>query len=346
MNIFADHHHYDLSYSLGLLFGRRLGHTVIFPIGLEWYERGYWRVFPHLGSVHEHLGIEHADPSVYDKARIMTVGGPEVPDKRFYYRFDATKGVYQKAVTFEQFLRLPIDILIASLVGHVPAFNELIKKYQPEAKLIFQMGNSFDGYFFEGVKNVLNSTDKQLPERIHSVRYSQEFDLKLFLFYVAAPPRKIVSFVHYLEELETLEEVKYRLPEFSFELYGSGSEGGLIRNTSEVAAKMGEAGFIWHLKKCDDGYGHIVHNAAAMGRPLIISKEHYKKMRFGKFIEDGQTCVTLDGRTPEELAKKIRYYAEPSRHARMCRKLHERFKKYVNFDRDETNVRHFLENLH
>jgi len=345
LNIFADHHHYDLSHSLGLLFGRRLGHTVIFPIGSEWYERGYWKVFPHLGSVEDHLGIKYADPSVYDKARVMTSAGPEVPDKRFHYRFDVTKGVYQKAVTFEQFVDLPVDILIASLVAHVPAFNELIKKYQPKAKLIFQMGNSFDGYSFQDVKNALNSTEKTLPDRIHSERYSQEFDLDLFSFSVPASPKKVVSFVHYLEELEIVETSRCALPEFSFELYGSGSEGGLLRTTSEVASKMGEAGFIWHLKKCDDGYGHIVHNAAAMGRPLILSKEHYKKLRFGKFIEDGVTCITLDGRTPEILAKKIRYYAEPRRHARMCRSLHERFKKYVNFDRDEASVRRFLENL-
>lgn len=141
------------------------------------------------------------------------------------------------------------------------------------------------------------------------------------------------------------QEMQKKLTEFSFMSYGAGNPLGPISRTVEVAQAIQRADFIWHLKKGGDGYGHVVHNAAACGRPLILSKKTYQKLRFGKFIEDGKTCVCVDGHDAQALAKKIRYYSEPSRLLKMSRQLYERFRNLVNFDEDEKKIRRFLEKL-
>ena len=343
--VLIDNHHSELTYSLELLFGRRLGYKVFYPIGPEWYEKGFWKVYDHPNTVRQYLGTHRADPSVYSRPFIPTGSGEEVPDPRFHYCWDPTKNIFERAVTFENFLKNPPDFIVASIPKHVPCFNELIRRYCSRSKLIFQLGNMFSDFSLKGVKNVLNSTERRIPFYVRSVKYSQEFDLGFFSFSAPAYSKKVVNLAHYSSDAELYQKTKKCLPEFTFEAFGAGNESGSIAKTQDVAAKMCEADFIWHLKEGGDGYGHVLHNAAAIGRPAILSRRTYKKLRFGKFLEDGKTCIKVDGLSAEELAKEIRYYSEPSRLEKMSRALHERFCNLVNFDRDEKNIRRFLEKL-
>jgi glycosyltransferase involved in cell wall biosynthesis len=344
-NVLIDHHHGELTVSLELLFGRRLGYRVFYPIGLEWYEKGYWKVFPHPDTARQYLAMSQADLSVYSRQTVLTTIGEEPVEQEFHYCFNPCKDAYQKTITLQCFLEQPIKIIVTSIPEHVPCFQELIEKYKPGAKLIFQMGNMYPYFKFQGVRNVLNSTSRRVPFYIHSVNYSQEFDLDLFSFQRPFFQKNIVNLEHYMSNPFYFREVQESLPEFSFLSYGAGNPLGPISKTAEVARVIGQADFIWHLKKGGDGYGHVVHNAAACGRPLIISKKTYQKLRFGKFIEDGKTCVCVDGHDAKTLAKKIRYYSEPSKLLKMSRRLYERFRNLVNFNQDEKKIRHFLERL-
>jgi len=345
MNVLIDNHHGELTHSLELLFGKRLGFTVFYPIGEDWYEKDYWKVFPHPETAQQYLGFHRSDPAIHSRKEVMTVSGPEEPDKGLHYCWDPTKGVYQKAITFDHFLERRVDLLVSSLPAHIAPFQRLVKKYKPGAKHIFQMGNIFSDLSFSRVTNILNSTDRRVPFWIHSVKYSQEFELSIFKY---SPPRiskLIVNFTHYMSEVDYFYRTRALLPEFTFESYGAGNETGSVTRTADVAQKMQAADFIWHLKKGGDGYGHVVHNAAALGRPLVISKKQYRGMRFEKFIEDGKTCVNVDGLTAEALAKKIRLYGEPDRLEKMGLTIYERFHNFVDFDRDEKNIRYFLKGL-
>ncbi len=335
----------SLTYSLELLFGKRLGFRLLSPIGLEWYEKGYWDVYPHPDTAAQYLSLGRADASVYDRDKVETGSGPETVDPSIYYCPDITKDIYERSITFQKFLDTPIDIFIASIPEHVTPFNRLIRRFKPKAKLIFQMGNMFPRLHFRGVRNVLNSTERRTSFYIHAVKTSQEFSLEDFFYEPPRPSRKIVAFAYYIWQDPICRQMQIKLGDFSLETYGSGNEFPGIVKTRDVAAKMREAAFIWHVKKGGDGYGHVLHNAAALGRPVIISKNTYRKLRFGKFIEDGKTCVCVDGLESEALAKKIRHYAEPDRHRSLCENIYERFRNLVDFDKDERNVRRFLENL-
>ncbi len=344
MFVLIDNHHAQLTYSLELLFGKRLGYKVVYPMGLEWYEKGYWNVYPHPATAESYLGLARADKTAHSKEFLMTGSGIEKPDPRLHYHWDSTKGIYERGVALETFKQLPVAFLVASMPVHAESYGELIQKYQPASKLIFQMGNNFQEFHFQSVKNVLNSTQRKIPFWIRSVSYNQEFDLGVFKYEPPRNNRLIVNLTHYMSNAEYFNAVKSFLPQHRMESYGAGNETGSIARTADVADKMKEADFIWHLKH-EDGYGHVLHNAAALGRPVIISKNQYRKLRFGKFIEDGVTCIDVDGLSAEGLAKKIRHFGEPERLERMSKALYQRFRDLVDFDRDERNVRRFLAGL-
>lgn len=349
MNILTDRHHPSLTYSLELLFGKRLGHRLMAPIGFEWYEEGAFKYFSHLTPVDSHLNLARADSRVWGQKDVLTGSGLETVDPGIYYCPDITKDLYERGISWSQFLERPIDFFIASIPEHVEPFDRLIKRFKPKAKLIFQMGNMFDYFDLKGVRNILNSTDRVIPEGIHSVSYSQEFDLNLFKFTRPIASRNLVNFVNYWEDFnndsEFHKKVLKSLPGYRFESYGSDNEDGVLTKTADVAQKLKDADFVWHLKRGGDGYGHVLHNAAAVGRPIVLSKKTYGPLRFGKFIKDGETCIDTDGLSPEELANKIIYYNHPRRHEKMCRQIHERFKEFVNFEEDARRVGAFLENL-
>lgn len=42
MRVLADYHHHDLFESLAILFEDRLGWELYRPIGMEWFDEGYW----------------------------------------------------------------------------------------------------------------------------------------------------------------------------------------------------------------------------------------------------------------------------------------------------------------
>ncbi len=345
MNVFIDNHHAELTYSLELLFGRRLGHKIFYPIGLDWHERGFWKVYQHPATVKQYLSMERVDPLAHLCPQVMTASGPEAPEARFHYYWDPVKEVYQRAITFDDLAKNPPDILVASIPEHVACFRRLIKSCCPRAKLVFQMGNMFSEYDLNGAGNILNSTNRSLPFYKRSVSYSQEFDLNLFCYSPPSSNKLIVNLAHYTSSAALYGAAKSLLEDFRFEAYGAGNETGSISRTVDVAAKMKEASFIWHIKEGGDGYGHVVHNAAALGRPLIISKRQYRGMRFEKFIEDGKTCINVDGLSAEQLARKIRTCSEPERLKKMGHAIYERFRECVDFDRDEKNIRRFLSRL-
>ena len=52
-------------------------------------------------------------------------------------------------------------------------------------------------------------------------------------------------------------------------LRGSKSPNGNLTPVGNVAEEMARATWAYHDKPTGDGFGHVIHNWAAVGRPLI-----------------------------------------------------------------------------
>ena len=126
-------------------------------------------------------------------------------------------------------------------------------------------------------------------------------------------------------------------------MHGHQGHDGFLFPLSKIADAMAASTFVWHIKR--EGYGHIIHNAFAAARPAITRIKDYEGYTAAPMLADGETCVDIaDGRA-EDNAAKIRRYAQPEEHLRLCANIRERFKRMVNFDAEEPAIREFMERL-
>jgi hypothetical protein len=102
--------------------------------------------------------------------------------------------------------------------------------------------------------------------------------------------------------------------------------------------------FVWHVK--DTGCcGFVARQALACGRPLIVKRSFaiaYRTLS-RDFLVDSVNCIDLDLGTKEENIEKIRYFSKPDNHIELCKSTAESFKEKVNFDREFTQIKAFLE---
>jgi hypothetical protein len=361
MNVFADFHHAGLLQSLILLFEKRMHGCVYRPIGLEWADEGFWHVYDHPATRQQYLGINGATPD----------GTPPLNDvvvQSEAYNGIKTNGVFlcrdisseetNKAITLDAFKRIPIDFVVASIPQHIEPYWRLIKLYKPQAKLLYQIGNAWnisdqEALCLDGVMasaliewngNKIGRNGKPLP----MVEYHQEFDLEVFDY---SRPRKsydITSMVNCFDTAHvfnydwlTFQAVEKLMPHWSFKVYGGGCRDGAKSGNEAVAQAIKNSRFIWHTKQGGDGYGHIIHNAFAMGRPPIVKMSQYKN----KLMIDGMTCIDIDGLNPQEIVNKILFYNTDERYFEMSRNARIMFDELVNFDIEAKTIKHFLEVL-
>lgn len=351
MKVFTDFHHSALLRSLVLLFEYRLGAKVYRPIGTEWHENGFWKVYNHPATVQQYLTLAQGYRPIDGTPPLnQFVDGLTEYEDDVYYCTDPESESYNKAITLEKFKSMKFDIIIASIPAHIEPFKKLIELYQPQAKLVFQVGNAWD-FNAMGVQNVLSSTKpvETKPEQ-NVVFYHQEFDLKTF--YPSVPPgnRRIHSFVNILQSqgLADFLRLEELLPDFQLRSYGAGNRDGIKNGVKEVAAGMREADWVFHVKPGGDGYGHVIHNAFACGRPVITRKSYYKDRLAGDLMIDGETCFDLDVHDVETVAKLIRTasdYKNAPLLKQMSERAYEKFKEVVDFDREEKEIREWLKKL-
>lgn len=347
MKVFADYHHNTLYNSLHLLFEKRLGWELYRPIGLDWFTEGYWKIGdPYGESAHltanQYLGFH----SSYDPFKELNKN-PELKSA-YYHVYDPDNEIDHRAVTFEQFKETKFDIIIASYIDHIAPFRKLVEEYQPQAKLIHQMGNNWVGRIdFSQVKNLMASTAKvPVPDDVHSVFYHQEME-EFFKPGEYATFNTIKSFVNVLQgsDLELAQALEKELYEYGFEFYGASNRNGAIAPQSKVAEKMSQAQFVLHLKEGGDGFGHVIHNAFACGVPPIVKMSQYKGQLAFELMDDGATCINIDGLAPEMAAKKIREYGSYDMWCKLREGAYKRFKEVVDFDKEAKMLESFLSSL-
>lgn len=330
MNILADLHHEALFYSLQLLFEKRLGWKLYRPIGLDWYEKGYWAVYPHPDTAKQFLQLGTFEPVQMNPVKWINLDYQKEQEEGFYTIINSAKGTAQRAITLDKFKQTQFDILISSIPAHISPFDELIKLYQPKAKHIFQIGNAWRQ--IKGVKNIMASTAPfETYPQTNICFYHQEFDLDVFKYELPKNRRDINSYIHYMQRKDLMNEYATYLSEYNLKSYGAGMESD-IDTTNKVAKSMTNSAFTWHYKPEGDGFGHVLYSTYACGRPAIIWKPFYNGKSADSLLEDNITCIDISHGSIQENVKRIRSWSTPENHLKICESAYQRFNNIVNFD--------------
>jgi len=338
-NVFADFHHSALLNSLILLFEKRLGGKVYRPIGRDWYDRGYWKIYEHPATVAQYLDVGGATPDgtqPLNNAKSHTDG--------LYHCFDIDSNQTNKAITFDLFMEMPIDIVIASIPQHIEPFKRLCQLHPNKPKLIYQVGNAWD--YSDGVMNVMASAKINVDAGMNHIEYHQEFEIPVI---IKQDDGLIKSFVNCFsidgifggdwqlfkrcEELSTNE----------FKCYGGQGRDGAIHGAGNVAIEMANSRYIWHTKAGGDGYGHVLHMAYALGCVPIIKKQYYAG-KLAEILIDDTTSIIIDNLSAHQIVERLEDISEETR-KQMSANAQDRFKQIVDFDREEKELRLFLARL-
>ena len=350
MRVLVDFHHSSLLRSLVMLFEDRLGAEVYRPIGMDWFHEGYWAINDQEDTARQFLSTD----GLYvpkDGTPLLNKIQDKFPRMRAgHYRIDDSGGETSHwAITLEAFAEEHFDFVIASIPAHVPIFKKLIEKYQPNAKLIIQMGNNWAIDNYPG-ENVLASIAPQLTAA-NAMFYHQEFDLEIFKPAPVEPSRKIYSFLNIIQNSgigwTDYQELKKMLERqgFEFRAYGGQCPDGNMTGARELADKMRESMMIFHVKPGGDGFGHIIHNAYAVGRPVITRSSHYKGQLADLLLVPG-TFIDLDKYGRAEVKNMLTRLAhDPDGLRAMGERAHAQFMNVVDYNRESEEISKWLKSL-
>lgn len=340
MKIITDYHHGGLYYSLHLLFEKRLGWEIYRPIGFDWFENGYWKIAEPYGNaqgtINQYLDINSRGWDPY-----QNLNGDYYLEDGIYHVYDHENDFQHKAITFAQFKKMQFDYIMPTYPDH-KNWGELLQ-FQPTAKFLAQIGN-------EGqttpVMNVLSSVFQYAPSHIDQkvFYYHQETDMEMFRYKEPTRSNKITSFVIGLPERETFEKFRDALPEFDMKAYGPGAINGNLNTREAMVDEMHNSLFGWHIKYAD-GYGHLLHQWYACGRPVIIRGSFYQGKTAGLLLTDQVTCIDIDKHSFEESLQLIRFWSKPENHKKMCEAARRRFEEVVNLDDEAKRLKEWLANI-
>lgn len=370
LKVFTDFHHASLLNSLILLFEKRLGGEVYRPIGKDWYESGYWKVYDHPATAEQFLGINGATPDGTEPVNtVEAISGRKDPRTGkvitdIYHCHDIETGDTNKAINLDGFFARHFDVVIASLPQHIEPFRKLCNAHKSKPVLIYQIGNSWniEPHLAHNLNGVMASASIVKDYPLPTVQYHQEFDLNMFRYEQPLqgklpisgnptqwPEKVINSYVNCFSEASIFQMdwtifrlVEEKMTDWLFRSYGGQCRDGACHGIEELSESMRNSRFIWHTKYGGDGYGHILHNAAACGRPLIVRKEYYLGKLAEPLLIDGETCICIDGLGVGEIIEKIEHYNAPDTYLELCQKMRKKFNEVVDFSKEFTHICEFL----
>jgi hypothetical protein len=325
---------------------------------MEWYTSGNWMVHDDPNTASCHLEFLHEDPDWIPKHCDGTPITRWYPIEFYFNRGAHSCGewripdyahknpIAQRAVTFEEFKDMHFDVFVSSMTPHVPIFNRLIKEYHPNAKHIFQAGNNYsytDPNWTPDVRNLLLSAKGiNIPDGANVVYYHQEFDLDEFQPKEPFDRQSVVNLQNVMCYPELFNNLQMLLPDWDFAAYGIRNPNGPITHRAVPSVLMG-AGFLFHCKRVDDGYGHCLHTAFACGKPCIVKSEHYKGCTAEALFEHGQTVIDLSKISTDDAAYMLKDAVQ--NYPQWSSRVRKKFEEVVDFDSEEEEIRKFLERL-
>jgi hypothetical protein len=345
--LLADYHHHDLWESLELLC-ERLGWTLYRPMGMEWYDAEYWNF----------ERAWHGDAVA--KQYLEPWGSDDVEPRR---RYDHSHHRWQNLITLEEARILKPDVVMASVAHN----HEGLARFAREvgAKFGLHLGNvrfstidmtedRWDLADFGIVTSILPA-----PVPVPHVVVHQEFSLDDFRH--EPPPEdgvfRVSSFVNCFPENPQAyagwRAVAGSRPQYDWRVYGAYGgvpedeyAAGNLNQCAAVGDAMRASDVAWHTKQWSDGFGHVIHNWAAVGRPLIGHEWYYRSQLAGPLWQEGVTSFDITDRKPDEVAGIVdRLYGDPDLRLRMGENLAQRFRAVVDFDEEEQAIRRMFESV-
>ncbi len=318
-NVLIDRHHAGLFYSMQLLFEDRLDYIVWTPIGYEWWDAGYWQFGTHSWG-DDRLARQFLNQDPFEEG---VSRDPEFPETMIY------------GVTLEQARGMKWDAIVATVQDNQPGFHRFAQEHG--AKYVVQVGNT--GQYIDWSLDPLVINNSEMPMLGRHVNVGQEFDSAgLYGFSEPTETHRIGSFVNCMPQIACwplLERMQGKLPGFAWAIHGIDGPDGNIKPASAQAEIMRGCGWGWHDKAHGDGFGHVIHYWASIGRPLIGHASHYAGKRASVFWRDLETCIDLDRHGEDEAAALIRAISrDTDSHADMCRAIRAVFDETTDWARD------------
>ena len=116
-----------------------------------------------------------------------------------------------------------------------------------------------------------------------------------------------------------------------------------VTTTAELSKQMRASRVGIHFKEWSDGYGHVLHNLFAIGKPVVATASYYVDKLGGPLFVDGVTSFNVQTRTDDEVVQIIRRLAQDDQfHQQISENVYKRFKQIVDFDYDAQQVKEML----
>jgi hypothetical protein len=325
--VFADWHHPALWESLRLLFEVRLGWDLYSPVLMDWAHKGVWR-------------FTHEDWAAKD---YLTVHGLDRGD-HWEHRPAEYPGTVRRMLTWDQANEMQPTHVLASVAAHRDSFHRLAQRWG--AQFVYQVGNARQPVDVPHGTVVLASSRLDRPRRgLSVVPYHQEFDLGTFCYSEPTNPRRVTSFMLRMDTASGPWQWLAEAPGMEWQAVGGKDERAdtYLAPMSKVADLMRNTGWVWHDKVIGDGYGHVLHNAAAMGRPLIGHASHYRGKTGEPYWRDLVTCIDLDRHEPAVALRLIKAIgADTEWFTSMAQAIHHEFTQRVDFATEAEAIRAVL----
>jgi hypothetical protein len=333
VKVFCEWHHGGLFHAQQLLWEKRLGGQVFAPVGFEWVKEGFWRYSENPDTQRQYLEPGYCF---------------EQGNHKLFF-FDKGEQINQRRISLEDFKKEKFDIILCTLQEHEESFRRLRDEYQPDAAYIRLVGNTGEQVDWNRFNNFIDTTGLYAPPSgINAIVIGQEFPLDTFYYREPTEHKTITNLMNCLKEADAYgvwSFLKRELPGFKFFMHGSQGEDGMVDGLHAIGEKIRDSSFIFQVKHHGEGFGHIIHNAYACGRPVIGVLEYYKGKLAERFLLDGHSAILLDDKPPDQVLHEILFYSQPEEHKKMCENARALFEKYVSFDNDFERFKVFLTNL-
>ncbi len=337
IRVLADHHHASLWESLCLLFEDRLGWELYRPRGEEWWVEPIWR-FDHQMPHFEAVARQYMDGWISD-----------VDCGDHWERRDAMyPGRVHKMLTMEQARDMRPDIVIATIAENEEGLHGFAREIG--AKFGLQLGNQGSANHYALADFSLISTTRDSYPWTPYVTYRQEFSLNDYRFeYPPTDPTYVGTWVQALpedpEEYGRFLELARALPDLKLRYHGHVGPvddfwGGNVVTSVDLAAQMRSARVGLHFKKWSDGYGHVIHNLFAVGKPVVATASFYADKLAGPLFVEGVTSFDVQRHSKAETVDFIRRLVDDDDlHQRMSEASAARFREIVDFDAEAEQIR-------
>jgi hypothetical protein len=318
-NVLIDKHHADLFHAMQILFEDRLGHTVYTPIGPEWWTEGYWQ-----------FGKGYGDDRLAQQFLVSPQGAvdPHHPGRLIRY------------ITLGLARQMDWAYVVATVQDNQHGFHRFAR--ERGARYVLQVGNTNQAV--DWGLDPLAIVSSEVPIQGKGVIIHQPMD-PVFAYRKPVKSRTIRSFVNCFNSTPCIDpfvKVGQFLLDFTFYTHGIDGSDGDVQPVSVIADYMAQSLFGWHDKVQGDGFGHVIHDWAAVGRPLIGHASHYQGLMAQPFWQDLETCIDLDKHSLPEVAELIREIAaKPARHKAMCLNIRAEFDR-IDWDAEAEAVRELL----